>query len=152
MLIWGCITYFGVGDASWIPYTLNSVSYIEVLKDYIFASRDFYGMNKRKFLFQQDNAKAHTSKMTMDYIEKLKIPLMEWPPNSPDLNLIENIWSHLKLKLDQYEDDAKNLDDLWERVQDIWTEIPIELIEGLYNSMPRRIEALYKSKGDTTKY
>jgi transposase len=152
MMIWGCITYFGLGDACWIPYRLDSVSYVEVLKDYVFTSRDYYGINNSKFLFQQDNATCHTSKTTMDYIKKSKIPLIVWPANSPDLNLIENVWSHLKMKLDQYPEEPRNIDELWERVQDIWTEIPIDFLQDLYRSMPKRIREVYRSKGDTTKY
>src|SRR5689334_6120542 len=151
MMIWGCITYFGVGDACWIPDKMNSVFYVEVLKDYVFASRDWYSMNKSKFLFQQDNAKIHTASFTLNFIKRSKIPITERPANSPDLNLIETIWSYLKMKLDRYPTAPKNLDDLWERVQDVWTSIPIEFIQGLYSSMPERMRKLYKCKGDNIK-
>lgn len=152
MMVWGCITYFGRGDACWIPGKMNSVSYVEVLKDYVFASCDYYGIDRAKFIFQQDNAKIHTSKLTFDYIKKSNIPVMVWPPNSPDLNPMETVWSYLKLKLDRYSTEPRNIDDLWDRVQDVWNDIPIEFIQRLYDTMPERVKELYACKGNAINF
>jgi hypothetical protein len=50
----------------------------------------------QNFIFQQHNAKIHTAKIAKDYIKKSKIPLMDWPANSPDLNPMETIEAYLK--------------------------------------------------------
>ena len=45
----------------------------------------FYGVNRK----QQDGARAHTSKMSLDYRKARVLELWEleqWPSNSPDLN------------------------------------------------------------------
>lgn len=152
MMIWGCITYYGPGDACRLPDKINAVTYIDVLQDYVFASRDHYSMNPAKFKFQQDNARIHTAKITRDFIKKLRIPVIEWPVNSPDLNPIETVWAHLKKQLDRYPNAPKNMDELWERVQDIWTEITPEYLRKLYESMPKRMKDLYHAKGDHIKY
>lgn len=51
------------------------------------------------FIFQHDGSPIHTAEITTKYINK-KIPQLlvppEWPPYSPDLNPIENIWAWLK--------------------------------------------------------
>jgi hypothetical protein len=44
-------------------------------------------------VFQQDNAKIHTAADTMQWFEEHNIQVMEWPPNSPDLNLIHERYS-----------------------------------------------------------
>lgn len=152
MMIWGCITYYGLGDACWIPGKVDSYAYINVLKDYVFASRDFYSISRNKFQFQQDNARIHTSKLTMDYIKKSKINVMEWPANSPDLNPIETVWAYLKFKLDQYTTKPNSMDELWDRVQDVWNNIPVEFLKHLYESMPGRMHELYKNKGGHISY
>jgi len=50
----------------------------------------------REGMFQQDGARAHTSKATIAWLDtnmKHYIPPDDWPPNSPDLSPIENVWS-----------------------------------------------------------
>lgn len=152
IMIWGCITYYGLGDACRLPDEVNSETYIDGLKDYIFSSRDYYEMDPSKFLFQHDNARIHTSNLTKAYIKKSKIPILIWPPNSPDLNLIETIWAYIKRKLEEYSTEPNDIDELWERFQDIWTDIPLSFIHNLYASMPQRMKELFHNKGGTIQY
>jgi hypothetical protein len=42
--------------------------------------------------------------------------------------------------------------DLWEPVQEIWTELPDGFLQKLYESMPKRLEKVTKNKGGNTKY
>jgi hypothetical protein len=50
-------------------------------------------------LFQQDNAKIHTSLRMQEWFECHGIWVIKWPPHSPDLNPIEHCWNLLKKKL-----------------------------------------------------
>jgi len=45
-----------------------------------------------RWTLQQDGAPAHTARTTMDYLKKEQINFIEahmWPPNSPDINLVD---------------------------------------------------------------
>lgn len=152
LMIWGCITYFGIGDSCSLPQGLDSETYVDVLQDYIIQSRDYYNMDSKKFMFQHDNCKVHTANIVKNFFRKSKINVMEWPVNSPDLSPIENVWSYCKYHLDQYENDPDDLDDLWERVQDIWNMIPVEYLRSLYESMPKRMQSLYRNRGGHITY
>jgi len=77
---------------------------------------------------------------------------MQWPAQSPDLNPIEHLWSHLKKKLADYDTPPKGILELWERVQEEWEEIGPEVCQNLIESMPRCVEAVIKAKGGYTKY
>jgi len=50
-------------------------------------------------IFQDDNAPIHRAQKVMEYRVKNKIKMLSWPAQSPDLNIIENIWQRLKREL-----------------------------------------------------
>ncbi|KAJ5556535.1 hypothetical protein N7494_000450 [Penicillium frequentans] len=50
-------------------------------------------------IFQQDNASVHTAHVVRDWLADQDFEIMAWPPYSPDLNPIENLWSLLKAKI-----------------------------------------------------
>ena len=53
------------------------------------------------------------------------------PPQSPDLNLIEHLWKHLKRQLNKYEREATGVHQLWERVAIVWENIQPEVCINL---------------------
>ena len=59
--------------------------------------------------------------------------LIDWSPQSPDLNIIEHMWCLMKEKL------SKNADELWLAMKEEWDSIPKETVEGLYRSIPKRL-------------
>jgi transposase len=110
--------------------------------------------------FQQDNAKIHKSKSTVDWLLRHGIELLEdWPAHSPDLNPIEHVWALLKRKM------AKDYPDIWELkrnqlniaeftscLQSTWRSLDQADIDRLIDSMPRRLAAVKKARGWYTKY
>ena len=51
-------------------------------------------------IFMHDNAPIHTARIVRDYLEnELAFPILDWPPYSPDLNPIENLWKTLKQRI-----------------------------------------------------
>ncbi|KAJ4425489.1 hypothetical protein ANN_28107, partial [Periplaneta americana] len=52
-----------------------------------------------RFLFVQDNAKAHSASVTRDFLRENEIEVMEWPAISPDFNPIQHLWGLLDRKV-----------------------------------------------------
>ena len=152
MMIWGCLTYNSPGDLSWAPEGMDSELYLRMLRDYVTASFKWSGMNPAESYFQHDNSSVHNANIVRGWLAMQKFTVLKWPAKSPDLNIIEIVWSYVKQHLSQFDEDPEDLDELWRRVQEIWTNLPHDYIHRLYESMPDRISAALHSKGWYTKY
>ena len=76
--------------------------------------------------------------------------MVDWPAQTPDMNLIESLWEIVDLKIKRNLRTSKK--EMWELIQKAWSEVTIEEITNLFESMPRRMEAVIKAKGGHTKY
>jgi len=61
---------------------------------------------------------------------------MTWPAQSPDLNLIENLWEDVKRAVSIVK--PINKSQLWMVVKHAWRDIPVKRCQDLIDSMPRR--------------
>jgi transposase len=84
---------------------------------------------------------------------------MDWPPYSPDLNLIKNLWAIIKaeiyqlhLELQFMADIEETLRLLIEAAKEAWHEIKDRVLYNLSITMYRRVEAVIAADGWYTKY
>jgi transposase len=83
-----------------------------------------------------------------------RIYSIDWPPKSPVLNPIENVWRFIKQMLRKRKPHAGwSISDIRDAVVDIWDN---ELIYNLYNKwideMPERIQAVIDRRSGVTRY
>ena len=90
--------------------------------------------------------------MATDNLDSSSVRLSEWPPQSPDMNPIENVWKIIKEELHKTQRDVNNRADLIDEVTRIWSNISTETVQCLYESIPRRLKAVKNMKGQMTKY
>lgn len=142
----------GVGQTFLCEGRMNSDTYIDMLDKVLVPSvRKIYDTRRNlRYIYQQDNAPCHKAKKTMEYFKKKNICVLDWPAQSPDLNPIENLWTHLKNEIPQH--NPKRKSDLFEFVQLEWEKIKASKCEALVRSMPKRCLAVIKAKGGPIKY
>ena len=131
---------------------MDAQQYCEIMENGVVESFEKLEMMEEEKIFQQDNDPKHTSILASDWFEDNNIQVLPWPAQSPDLNPIEHLWTHLKDQLKTYDKPAKGVHELWDRLDAEWNKIPAERCQRLIESMPRRLQAVIKAKGGHTKY
>ena len=110
--------------------------------------------------FMQDNAPIHSANSVKKWFEEHAIPVMDWPPYSPDLNPIEHLWFPLKEgvsgqdpELDHASGHSIEVEEkLWEALQASWAMIKQGILKHLVKSMDNRVNAVIEAKGWNTRY
>lgn len=145
LMVWGAIKYDGSRSLIRCDSTLNSIEYQKVLENGLLPI-----YNPTDILIQ-DNAPCHRSASTLEFLGCSGICYVEdWPPQSPDLNIIENLWADVKRNV--HKRCPKTLEDLWKFFVEEWEAYPTEKIQRLYQSIPQRLKAVKTCKGQCTKY
>lgn len=144
--VWGCFTAHGTGVLLFYEGRLNARNYIELISEKLPSYYEqMFGSETIEAFFQQDNAPCHKAKITMDWFKSNNIPLLDWPPTSPDINPIENIWSIIDRDLQNYK--ITTAQELKCAIKEIWSKITINECSSLVKSIPNRIKCILKAKG-----
>ena len=150
--VWGMITAKGVGRIVRIEGNLNKELYCEILEDDVLGTYHDLHMDPQRFYFQQDNDPKHTAKIVKAWFQANNVDLLPWPPNSPDISIIENLWDYLDHKIRARNPLPRSEEDLWIALQEEWYRIDIGFIEKLYASLPQRVYDVYHANGGNTRY
>lgn len=159
VMIWGCMAGKGVGRIAVIQGTVTARKYIDDIlgPKMIPSARDLFIQGnppvaaKPDFIFQQDNAPCHTAHICTAWFRRNGVKVLDWPGNSPDLNPIENLWSRLKTLVAMRR--PSNKQQLIESILASWNHvITADNLRTLVESMPRRCDAVIRSRGYPTRY
>ena len=106
-------------------------------------------------VLMQDNAPTHTAKATKSYLASQTAfsVLNSWPPRSPDLNPIENLWAWLAMKLVRQTVRPRNAEEIKASVSAILrTNECQDIIRRLHASFRGRLEKCVAAQGGHTNY
>ena len=172
IMIWACFTGDRLGPLIVCDEGgIGAAEYEDILYDGLFSLIDdlleppedpdtIQVATQNTYLFMQDNASCHKSTDVLEFLRENRVPVMKWPPQSPDLNPIENLWVALKEAFhkrftEMFNHPSKSLEARYrygEVLQEVWYNQGRELVDALIKSMPRRVQAVIEAKGGWTKY
>jgi hypothetical protein len=156
IMVWGGIGYYFKTQLVFCKKNekLNSQGYLDILKHNLppkTMTSDCPKGKEDNWSFLQDNAPIHKTKAVIKYLEQeAPFYVHEYPALSPDLNIIEDIWSQMDSELNKHK--IKDLTSLKKCLRKIWKDISLEKVRNSVNSMPRRVEQCIASKGERTSY
>ncbi|KAL4478922.1 hypothetical protein ABPG72_019359 [Tetrahymena utriculariae] len=111
---------------------------INILRD-----EDQDGGSEYQRCFQQDLARAHQAKETLDLLEKHSINIAEWPPKGADLSPIELCFGEIQRRSKKLYSQIKSKEDLWNYMSEIVFEEDFTLfIQKCQSGMNRQVEKI----------
>ena len=105
-----------------------------------------YIRRNNHMLLQQDNAKPHVARLTLDFLRRSNIRTLDyWPALSADLNPIEHCWDYLKKRIRKLRLDT--VDQLRNALRREWGRVPMPYVRNLIRSMRTRCNAVVAANG-----
>jgi len=154
VMVWGAFCGEMKSQLDIVPpgTTMNSKKYrdnvmIPYLVPFWHQTCEEYGWTK----VVEDNSPGHQG-YAKSYWALNGIDYIPWPPQSPDLNLIEAFWAEIETELGQIYEWALDEDTLIMMLRVAWADITPERHLQLIRSMRRRLEAVIAAGGNATLY
>ena len=99
--------------------------------------------------------KRHTARphdVIQAYLQNASIDVLLWPSKNPDLNIIENIWSHIARQTNSMNQMPRNAAELRQVAHTEWRQLTQTRIWRLIASIRRRLRAVVATQGEHTCY
>ena len=160
--IFGIISSLGVGPLIRYTGSMDRKKYLGFLKRYLLQNYPFleHTIEEERedeppwpaWIYMDDNARPHRAKIVTNWKKDNCISSLDIPARSPDLNLMENVWSVLQDKLFEIKDRLVTKEDTWRNALEFWNSLEMSYINKLYESMPNRMQEVIKNVGGPIDY
>jgi DDE superfamily endonuclease len=122
----------------------KSSHYINMMQSLGDEIKHHYGEHGYQII--QDHARQHCSNVSMEAMEGMGLHFNRgFPPQSWDLNIIENVWGIFDDKLLHM--NASSTDGWRDAIKDAWGQVQKSSINELVEGMPQRIRQIIENEG-----
>ena len=123
---------------------MQKFQFLNILKNNLVQSAEKLAI-KDSFHFYQDNDSKHTAGIVKEWLLYHYTRVIKTPPQSPDLNIIENLWQKLEVEIRKYEISCN--DYLKKALLMEWNKISPDYTKQLVESVSNRLKAVVRQKG-----
>ena len=149
----GCVSGYGPGELIDVGRRMNAARYLQILRTMLLPFVEEQFDDEAVIDVVEDNSAVHTARIIREwYNDQPRLRRLIWPPRSPDLNIIENVWA--EMVREWAPSMARTEDQLHERVIEAWRDLQNrqEYFTSLTNSMRRRIQKVIDAQGGYINY
>lgn len=116
IMVWEAIRSDGRSCLVFIKGTLNARQNIDTILELVLPFIE----KLPGAVFQQDNARHHTAKVTTECLTENNVNRLFWPATSPELNSVEHVWDMVDKRLRRLPHPPNNLGELRQQFQIAW--------------------------------
>ena len=128
---------------------MNAPLYVRILQETLVPFvKDVYPDLHR---FMQDNDPKHVSRLARQFLEDSCINWWRTPPESPDLNPIENLWHELKEYM-RREVKPRTKEELINGIEEFWSTVDVVKCRKYIGHLRKVIPRVIELRGDATGY
>ena len=151
--VWAC---FGAGGQGY-TYIFNGIMDAQlmrrIVRDNVKASAQLLwdiDAHPGMWYLLHDNDKKFNSNIVTEYLHENGISKIDFPPYSPDLNPIENLWATMQRAVEKHA--CETMEALQDAVAEEWGKLDKRHMRNLARSMPERCAAVIAAAGWHTDY
>jgi DDE superfamily endonuclease/Transposase len=143
--VWACFSRSGIGDIHVFTENLDAIGMKAILQSHLIQSAHRLFPENTVWWFLEDNDPKHSSRQVQTWLFSHGVQCIDFPPHSPDLNPIENLWNDLKRRVEKH--NPRNVEELQRHLHTEWHRTSKRFLAKLSDSMPRRCKAVVQRKG-----
>jgi transposase len=147
--MWGCFCAKGIGSARIFLGDMNGSLYKDICEHNLKHTYERYYPSGFWQLLQ-DNASPHYTPAVRAWMHNHGVSVLEFPPYSPDLNPIENLWHTIKVRVESLHPHTSA--ELEQHVQQVYEAVTPAECATLAHSMRSRLQQCIEFEGHKTKY
>ena len=91
-MVWGGISHCAKTDLVTVHGNLSAMRYCNKIVQPALLT---FLRQGHATIFQEENARCHVARHTMDFLQANNMIVLDWPARSPDITPIEHLWDHL---------------------------------------------------------
>lgn len=148
---WGCFSAHGPGFMAMFEGSMDAPGLRDIFRDYLLPTvKEQFGEGADWWLLHDNDPGRHKSLVLRNFMHTNYIRPVDFPPYSPDLNPIENLWAEMDKRMDSTQAETK--EELEALINTTLTAIPREFFRKLALSMPKRIAQVIERNGAYTDF
>lgn len=149
-MFWGSFYANSKGPTFFWPKGLGGIDAAKYI-EHIGPLLEQFCQDHPDIVVMQDGAPSHWARRTISDFNERRIRLKRFPPQSPDLNPIEDVWNIMKDWIQRnHPQIIEDLEQLRLIVQSAWDAVGRERLGWLISTMPQRIQAVINARGGPT--
>jgi transposase len=148
---WGCFSAAGPGYMAMFEGSLDAAGLRDIFRDYLLPTvNEHFGDGADWWLLHDNDPGRHKSHVLRTWMHNNYVRPLDFPPYSPDLNPIENLWADMDKRMANKRADTKEA--LEKLVEAEWAATSKDFYNKLASSMPKRIAQVIERNGAYTDY